>query len=1573
MTAESWRLRIRNSLSFFAFLAASPLAHAVPAPAIAPDAYEIAQLDRLAGQARPTYHLTARPSVYNTGTLARGVTATLTGGAGEFIVLDGDVRFGQVPRTPITLACPSVDTFRIRFVLPPGVHPHQVWTYAHTLMRGLTWQIACSNCGTNRPPIADAGADQSTYVQQLVTLDGSGSSDPDGNAITYAWSILTRPSGSSATLAGATGVRPTLTPDREGDYTIQLIVSDGPLASAPDTVVVSTLNSAPVANAGPDQTAFISQRVQLDGSTSSDVDGDALTYAWGVAQRPAGSTAQLERPADVNPAFVPDATGQYVIELVVDDGTVSSAPDTMVISTVNSRPVANAGADQTARVGDTAVLDGTGSRDADGDPLSYRWSLSSRPATSNAALQGETSPNPTLPIDRAGTYVAQLIVNDGEADSDADTVSVSTLNSPPIAAPGPNRTVHFGATIQLNGGGSSDPDGDGLTFAWALLTVPEGSAAALSDTGALTPTFVADRPGTYVVQLIVNDGIVNSAPASVTVTADNAAPIARDDAATTAAGVAVTVNVLANDSDADPEDTLRVTSVTQPANGAATFTATNATYTPNAGFSGADSFTYRITDGADSATATVTVNVSAPNRPPVANAGNDTSGFVGTPIPLDGRGSTDADGNPLTYSWTIASGPTSASLSGADTATPSLTATEAGSYTVQLVVSDGLANSAPDLVSITVSPAPPTDTDGDGLSDDEERRIGTDPLNPDTDGDGYRDGDEVAAGTSPLDPASRPAFTLSILPLDANAFAGSARRIPVRITRDPGFIAPVGVDVVNAPAGVEATALELADGVDEATIRVRIAANTPLGVLALTLRASGGGVAREQPLSLQVLAAQPSSEALIAAALAAGTLDPLTALRYRVFARFGDPRLPPQFRGSGSRGEARGLLTEILAALETAPPEVRDELLPFTYRPAHPDSWYNRMLAAASAGAGAGVRADLAMNVSPDTTNNVFFLPAQCGAGGTPPDGWISRSSDRGFPFRVWAKCELGTSPNATAAVLARVAGLFDKIWPSMTADFGNPLPDRGPNDPPNALDGKGDASIDIYVLRDGQAVSRPGCPCAVDGDDHGETDSSPAPGNPGLQTQKSAFIMLRQSVVATPGLFHTTAIHELSHVLQYGRNAVLTDTDWWFIESTSRWAEAHYDRTLTPWAPWGPARAAYAQVYRDWYEDGFQTRSSAISLFDEGRADEALIYPYFMEQRGVLPASVWRDQLPNVPTRSAGNARINGVLPFADHFRVFAVRNVNIALQPGDPIQPHFNALDNAEFPDGAEPQIEEVNIDGPVTMGNSVFPLAPVGIKYLRFINRDPRIRQIEFDLRALANIRGTRGVDVDVLLKIRNRDWAREDWNSTSQRVFCLDDPDDDLEEILFVVGAHRPLDVGTENETGVIRRTATLTPCPTRWVGTSRYVSQATIAPFTRVEATSTLNWDLGAIQIPGANFEIFESNGVVSVDLFSANGCVATLNPRTGPVRPTDGFINIDYETRTIDGGGGAGIVTTLTDCNGMSVEGWPIVVITWPNDEIVPLNEAGDRIQYVYQRTVGLTEFTVTLSYAREFVRRTSP
>jgi hypothetical protein len=112
-----------------------------------------------------------------------------------------------------------------------------------------------------------------------------------------------------------------------------LTVSDGSLASAADqaNITVATGNLPPVANAGPDQTVTAGQQVTLDGSRSSDPNGDALTYSWCLRGRPQGSSATLTGANTARPTFTPDVAGSYVLCLTVNDGQSGSASDSVVV------------------------------------------------------------------------------------------------------------------------------------------------------------------------------------------------------------------------------------------------------------------------------------------------------------------------------------------------------------------------------------------------------------------------------------------------------------------------------------------------------------------------------------------------------------------------------------------------------------------------------------------------------------------------------------------------------------------------------------------------------------------------------------------------------------------------------------------------------------------------------------------------------------------------------------------------------------------------------------------------------------------------------------------------------------------------------------------------------------------------------------------------------------------------------------------------------------------------------------------------------------------------------------------
>ncbi len=195
----------------------------------------------------------------------------------------------------------------------------------------------------NEPPVAKAGDDQAIRAGETVFLDGSSSFDDNTSSelLGYAWSFSSKPQGSAAVLSGTNTQSASFVADVAGTYVVQLVVTDeGGLSSAPDEVVISSDNLAPIANAGEDRLVITNNVVTLDGSGSTDPEGDPRSFSWTLVSKPNGSSAALTHADTPNPSFTPDLEGTYVVELVVSDPIGPSAPDSVEITATNAESFA---------------------------------------------------------------------------------------------------------------------------------------------------------------------------------------------------------------------------------------------------------------------------------------------------------------------------------------------------------------------------------------------------------------------------------------------------------------------------------------------------------------------------------------------------------------------------------------------------------------------------------------------------------------------------------------------------------------------------------------------------------------------------------------------------------------------------------------------------------------------------------------------------------------------------------------------------------------------------------------------------------------------------------------------------------------------------------------------------------------------------------------------------------------------------------------------------------------------------------------------------------------------------------
>ncbi|KPA12587.1 PKD domain protein, partial [Candidatus Magnetomorum sp. HK-1] len=321
-------------------------------------------------------------------------------------------------------------------------------------------------------------------------------------------------------LSDPNAVTPTFKADVKGKYILQLIVNDSYIDSEPYVLTVQA-HEGPSANVALIKRVPVNQIVQLDGTGSKPgIGGDPLKYIWTIKEKPPGSTASLSNLNSSKPTFIADKPGKYVIELVVNDGISESPPFILEYETLNSKPIAKCDYNRPIYIKQTVELNGSASSDLDNDPLTYKWTLSSKPLNSNATLSNPDISNPNFIADRPGRYVVQLVVSDGKEESETYTLIVKTENSKPIAKAGDDVIVFEGETVQLDGSASSDADESPISYVWTVKEKPEGSEAPLSSKNKINPTFTPDVPGQYIIELIVNDGDIDSDPDILNITAN---------------------------------------------------------------------------------------------------------------------------------------------------------------------------------------------------------------------------------------------------------------------------------------------------------------------------------------------------------------------------------------------------------------------------------------------------------------------------------------------------------------------------------------------------------------------------------------------------------------------------------------------------------------------------------------------------------------------------------------------------------------------------------------------------------------------------------------------------------------------------------------------------------------------------------------------------------------------------------------------------------------------------------------------------------------------------------------------
>ena len=506
---------------------------------------------------------------------------------------------------------------------------------------------------SNTAPIAKD--DQATTTAgQAVALD-SLSNDSDADEDTLVIKSVSNPDNGTAVISGGQII---YTPDNgfTGTDTFTYIISDGNggEAQATETVIVNApSNQAPVA-------VKDTGNVECSGPVTinvleNDTDADTSNNNLSVLNFTQPSNGTVTKNANGELVYTSNGNScgtNDEFTYTITDGVNTSNPATVTIAIapkVNNAPTANDDA-ATTQV-NKAVTIMTVANDTDPDDDELTITNVSQPQNGSVTTDGKKIIY-TPKAGFVGIDIFDYTITDGNGGTAMATETVSVTAAPntkPIAKDDKATTQEGKPVTLMTIANDSDPDGDALTI--TSITQPSNGKAT-TDGKKITYTPKAGFTGVDKLTYIISDGRGGTATATeiITVTAaPNTKPVAKNDNATTEEGKPVTLMSVANDSDPDGDD-LTITKVTQPANGKATFDGNKITYTPKAGFTGVDKFTYTISDGrGGTATATETITVTAkPNTKPVAK--NDSAKTTeGTPVTLNTvSNDTDADGDDLT-------------------------------------------------------------------------------------------------------------------------------------------------------------------------------------------------------------------------------------------------------------------------------------------------------------------------------------------------------------------------------------------------------------------------------------------------------------------------------------------------------------------------------------------------------------------------------------------------------------------------------------------------------------------------------------------------------------------------------------------------------------------------------------------------------------------------------------------------------------------------------------------------------------------------------------------------------------
>ena len=665
--------------------------------------------------------------------------------------LDGDTL--TVNTTPVS--GPSNGTLVLNgdgtFTYTPNAHFHGSDSFVYEVSDGnggtaqATVNITVNPINDNPVAVNDAFAtDEDTpYTATLGVNDLLlNDTDLDGDTLTVNTTPVSGPSNGTLVLNGDGTFTYTPNANFSGSDSFVYEVSDGNGGTAQATVniTVNPINDDPVAvndafatDEDTPYTATLGVNDLLLNDT--DLDGDTLTVNTTPVSGPSNGTLVLN--GDGTFRYTPNAhfhgSDSFVYEVSDGNGATAQASVDITINPINDNPLAVNDAfatdedtpyTTTLGVNDLLLND----TDLDGDTLTVNTTPVSGPSNGTLVLNadGTFTYTPNAHFHGSDSFVYEVSDGNGGTAQATVNITVNPVNDDPVAvndAIATDEDTPYTATLGVNDLllNDTDLDGDTLTVNTTPVSGPSNGTLVLNADGTFSYTPNAHFHGSDSFVYEVSDGNGGTAQATVNITVNpvNDDPVAVNDAFTTDEDTPYTAtmgvnDLLLNDTDLDGDMLMvNTTPVSGPSNGTLVLNADGTfTYTPNANFSGSDSFVYEVSDGnGGTAQASVDITINPINDNPLAVndafATDEDTPYTATLGVNDLLlNDTDPDGDTLTVNTTPVSGPSNGTLvlNGDGTFTYTPNATFNGSDSFVYEVSDGNGGTARATVNITVNP-----------------------------------------------------------------------------------------------------------------------------------------------------------------------------------------------------------------------------------------------------------------------------------------------------------------------------------------------------------------------------------------------------------------------------------------------------------------------------------------------------------------------------------------------------------------------------------------------------------------------------------------------------------------------------------------------------------------------------------------------------------------------------------------------------------------------------------------------------------------------------------------------------